>query len=914
MDDIVHRETVALLLTERQFVERLARQLVGDRPLADDVAQNVWAAAIAAPPSRLTSVRGWLARVTRNAALQVVRSERRREAREQRTHTERPAEPGAAETVERAETGRGIAEAVLALREPYRSTLLLRYREELTPAEAAERLGVPVETVRTRTRRALALLRTSLDAQHGGGDRTWRHALLPLIALHPSGVSRPLARPIAAAAATETVGRGALLMASTWKIVVAGAVGLALLAVLLPSDDGDEVEISRAGVVLDDDPASTRRRAPSPDAADPISAAPSATDVVAGDADTIGDESGPPPPRLVLRIVDALAETTEATTQRYRISLAEWRPPGLHARPLLATSVTKSTSTLELPLHVDGADVGEIRLTVSSPVHVPTTVPVAWDARHAPNAPGAELDVVLVPAGILIGDVVRPDEAAVRVIAYAVVGGRIEAAPVDATWTDAEGTYRLRVAPDQTHIVLAIPHDRALQPAAVRGTAPAGTERTLSTMSLAASVELRGRLTVDHGMPIDERNVAASPISDAGQPFRVAGAQMRHEGQRLRARAEELLITDDLVLRTGLRGDVARDGTFTIDGLSPVPHRVAAGERAPTPHGLLFIIPDRIHATADLIAERAQEWRPGDPDVALDLQGALLDVLATREGLPLEGAEAKTWGAMTRDGDLITQVMPRKPGSFLLGARPDTEYAVKIWIEGSEPKDIVVRTGPPGSRTEAHADFSRRPPATASFAVVLRRADGSLLRHAHVSVQPILAPRDSGEIEIRVGEDGRSGKVAADDGRLVFDDLVPGRSSVTIYPEASTPMHPERYLAIHDEIDLRDGAVTEQTYDVRLGGRLEIAARNAEGALIRANCEIHDPSGTSIDPSFVTRTPDSASYGPSLQGTGPSLVIRVLEPGTYRVRVWTDELGSREVDAVVEADRTVHVEVQLDDR
>jgi DNA-directed RNA polymerase specialized sigma24 family protein len=44
----------------------------------------------------------------------------------------------------------GIGAAVLALRDPYRSAILLRFCEDVAPSAIAERLGIPVETVKTR--------------------------------------------------------------------------------------------------------------------------------------------------------------------------------------------------------------------------------------------------------------------------------------------------------------------------------------------------------------------------------------------------------------------------------------------------------------------------------------------------------------------------------------------------------------------------------------------------------------------------------------------------------------------------------------------------------------------------------------------------------------------------------------------
>jgi hypothetical protein len=73
-----------------------------------------------------------------------------------------------------------VVEALLLLDEPLRATLILRFLEELPPRAVATRMGVPVETVRSRTRRGLEVLRERLDRSFG--DRaSWCSALLFLL-------------------------------------------------------------------------------------------------------------------------------------------------------------------------------------------------------------------------------------------------------------------------------------------------------------------------------------------------------------------------------------------------------------------------------------------------------------------------------------------------------------------------------------------------------------------------------------------------------------------------------------------------------------------------------------------------------------------------------------------------------------
>ncbi len=151
-----------------------------DDALADDVAQDVWVAALEHGPRETSSLRAWLAALARNLAWKSRRGDRRRAAREEAVA--RPeAVPSAAEILERESVRRRVIEAVLALEEPYRSTIVLRYFEGLEPREVARRLEIPVETVRTREKRARELLRTRLDREHGGdgdGRLAWSLALV----------------------------------------------------------------------------------------------------------------------------------------------------------------------------------------------------------------------------------------------------------------------------------------------------------------------------------------------------------------------------------------------------------------------------------------------------------------------------------------------------------------------------------------------------------------------------------------------------------------------------------------------------------------------------------------------------------------------------------------------------------------
>jgi RNA polymerase sigma-70 factor (ECF subfamily) len=165
------------LLAHREWVRALARTLVRDADGADDLEQQVWVEAVERPPADDRALRGWFGTVVRRRARDAWRAATRRTRHEAGAPPALPGRP-TADLVAEAEAQRRVVDALLALDEPHREVLLLRYFEDLTPAAIALRLGAPRETVKTRLRRALGLLRQRLS--DGGRREDWRPALVPL--------------------------------------------------------------------------------------------------------------------------------------------------------------------------------------------------------------------------------------------------------------------------------------------------------------------------------------------------------------------------------------------------------------------------------------------------------------------------------------------------------------------------------------------------------------------------------------------------------------------------------------------------------------------------------------------------------------------------------------------------------------
>ena len=167
------------LLEHASWVRALAHRLVADQALADDLAQDTCVAALEHPPAAAVHARAWLRAVLANFARQAGRGGARRRVRE--ALAARPeAEAGALEVLARAAAHRELVDAVMALPEPFRTAILLRFFDELPPRRIARELGVPVATVHSRVQRGLAQLRVRLDERSRGDRGAWVSALLPL--------------------------------------------------------------------------------------------------------------------------------------------------------------------------------------------------------------------------------------------------------------------------------------------------------------------------------------------------------------------------------------------------------------------------------------------------------------------------------------------------------------------------------------------------------------------------------------------------------------------------------------------------------------------------------------------------------------------------------------------------------------
>jgi RNA polymerase sigma-70 factor, ECF subfamily len=171
-----------------------ASRLTSDRQVAEEVVQEtflaLWNRAELFDP-KLGSLAAWLHTIARNRTVDRLRAAGRRpnliplssaagEDEQAGAALDRlvaagsviggaGSGPGPEGQLDAAELQQVLRDALAELPDAERTAIVLAYREELTQTEIADRLGWPLGTVKTRTRRALLRLRAALAEELGPG-------------------------------------------------------------------------------------------------------------------------------------------------------------------------------------------------------------------------------------------------------------------------------------------------------------------------------------------------------------------------------------------------------------------------------------------------------------------------------------------------------------------------------------------------------------------------------------------------------------------------------------------------------------------------------------------------------------------------------------------------------------------------
>ncbi|MEZ6015464.1 MAG: sigma factor-like helix-turn-helix DNA-binding protein [Planctomycetota bacterium] len=307
-------EEMQAILEQDDWLRRMARRLFHDPSVADDAAQDAWIAQLARQ-SPVTDSRSWLGGVLRN-----VRREERRAAARRSDHASDMRlrgdafAPATDDLVADLQLRNHATRALLALEEPLRTTLYLRFVQDLPVTEVARRMDVAQSTTSERIARGLESLRSSLDQRHGGDRRAWLSALAPLAleARRPAGAGLASAQAVgwiaaAAAAAVGTTlvlrGLGAELRPDPATSIVAAT----------PATTDSETNEPAASTALLSPPPSTRS-----DARSVASFVRPSTQAEA--ATNVQDATPKPPPQARLRAQVLLPDGKPASGARWMLT------------------------------------------------------------------------------------------------------------------------------------------------------------------------------------------------------------------------------------------------------------------------------------------------------------------------------------------------------------------------------------------------------------------------------------------------------------------------------------------------------------------------------------------------------------------------------------------------------------------
>lgn len=829
--------------------------LCTDPTRADDAVQETWLAAMRAPPRHDTNLRGWLGRALRSALRQGARGEQRRRRRESEHATVGSGFAEAAdEAACRAELHRHLVQLVLALPEPQRTLVLLRYFDGLDVPALARRAQISPDAVRAHLRRARTSLRAQLDRRGGAAAR----GLALLLASMPR--------------------RGVLLgIAMTSKIKLAlGALAVAAASIALvwsPSALGAPAPAGAlpAAVVLATD--------------GPSSTSPPAT--VADSSRTAIDAALAPVDGLAIRLTGVLPHAP--WTAPLRLDL-EGKVGSDRLEHEVRVEVEAGLATAPLPAWFANAESPQLRVDARDPFYLPIV-----ERRSDADAKVRELTVTVHPVGVLTGRVIDAHGvgvAAARVAALALEVDLLSEVTAGETTTRADGTFTLQSRVEGSLLLVALP----MQPAGLSG----------------QRITLEGGAVADTGIPRDELLPASTPaeawygrerivapivVEDAAWLTgvvrlpggeRVATAQvwgmdvvtkaLSPSGfQRVTVADVQLLaaITDGRVLRYLVEVRGGTDGSF----------------RLPLPPGRRTQI-SVLSAPAIDMMQRAQSLIATAPDtVEIELQGRLVAIRPTCKGQPIGKHLLLVRHA---SGPRAGFYPDQRPGTIL--ADLDHVLTGSIIADGFESTNFRI----PVATAAAVVDVEM-----VRLESTRMRLDLSAETHVRQAVLHCKALDASGaELERRVFRS---------DGEPWFElDLPPGRYRVRVQAPQRSERRDRFLLPSMHEIEVgREPA--QLRLPVEHGGNILLEVVDARGLPLAATVELTRDGARQTAAWLAAKTPTAHSPLPRTDrvwSDGPHTLIESLASGSYALNVMVEGRDARRVEVAVKQFEVAAVRVQ----
>jgi RNA polymerase sigma-70 factor (ECF subfamily) len=925
------RPTVEALLSHVEWVKRLARLLVADAQDAADVEQETWRAALERPPRHAGQLKRWLAAVTRNVARKLARSRTTREQHESAllgspvASTPRGSSAsGALEVTARAEMHRRVVDAVLGLDELYRVPLLLRFFEDLPAQDVATRLGVPVETARTRIKRGLALVRARLGGELGvEGTAGLAAALAPLLAPRGAVAASTTAVGVSTAAGGAAAGAGIAGVLFGGAIVSKlGKVGAAVVVVgaavfgsyrmwieprLNASRDRTTVAAPRdpapAAAAAEKAPepaapAAERERVGSAAGVEPTRVAP--IGVVEGRVvDAAGRPVGGALVLLGRKASDGFADARSFRFQLRRIQRAEesgrsWRS---------ATSASDGSFTIE---EVDPRD----RFAIGA---VADPGGAGWSdaVEFMGDPPRARTLVQLERGVVLFGTVRDPLGQPVPQASISISGtsGAPDAGARfsffgefdDFTVSGEDGSFRsLPLAWRHASILVWASGRPDLAQLHVSEELPAGATEVRRDLTLAPLTILRGRVLGPDGQPARlSRTIAPKLGADATRT-------QSKETIAVAAFEQDPRLHPEIVARLGTNepGLLSLDPDHVYGALALDEDRYEIPLRSATLKFVAIVARETLLGAAEIPAPTVA------PDVVIDpslvpesslVHALRLHFVDGRDGSPLAGVAVHAQVVRCpRDGPMTMSILNFGPPKELLPDRvlelPLAPCTIEMHREGFVPRSVAVDASRPGAPSELTIDFR---PAGAPLTVNVSDEEGRPVAGARLRIY-----RASDHEPVVV----RSDEPTDEHGACRLDALPAGECVVVAEADGfassaatATIAALESIAASDAEARASEGGETvelelERGYEVTLRVRLEDGA-----PVLTGQYALLDEQGVPLDDLFHPR------YGPRrLSGAK----LRVVD-GTYTIRCTLPGIASGSTKFV--AAPGVVVEVKLEE-
>ena len=879
------------LVRHEAFLMRLARRLVGNEAAAEDLVQDAFVKALERPPMRREALRAWLATVLRRNAGRVARTGRRRSHREADSARSEQTGGGLAGIDAQLDAHANLLAHLQRLPEGERQALFLRYSEELTPSEIATRLGLPLDTVKTRLRRGRERLRTHLDQRYG--DRSsWAAIFLQV----------PAAGVVSTATTTTIptlIGKG-ILMGTGMKVGAAVAAG-AVAVWWVGTRDAERVDanaVTTETVAVEEvlEEVVTFSATDEPTRGEVIAEEPLLEidpfpgsiiidfEMLTGDPIALPEVAEWPLRVRAMGDVIAGAEVeVNARLNAWGRGSAEKLTGELGADGFAMFDVGPQLA--QLMSQADGARAEELIVTI-----------------HHPDLVSSEANVILPDPLDLMAPPAEPLEALVMLERAAIVVGRLVSADDGLPFDNAvvqshflrdglptktengfvepkeDGTFRLKVDGDGSHALLFVGgwhRPKTLRRALARG-----------------RIEDLGDIKLDRGLAIDGMTLSATGVPEA-------------EANAFAALTDPSLLVELATFSFELPGtfdwrDGAfelyasmtksdQDGRFRIEGLGPREYSLdshAPGWEVP------FTLPDQLRATAPARVE----LRP---------QAALLRIhLLFPDGVGLDGS-----GSWVR-GDPNQQFTPVESRDFSLHAwqfqeshelgyalPPGEHVELTLNFTGMRPVTLPIDTPEVGGLLEPEVELE---PDQAMARVVLELRGREFPDGASFNVARIVDDQRKDEV------------LKLSDGRLTVMDLKPGQVELRV-SMGSDHLTPQDHLCESKvSLELHPGEERFVPIAFEIGGTLILEAHGPDGERVSSRVDVTAPDGTELDLVFVARIPHGrAAAHNHLFTEGPSRAVPDLPPGRYHVTVKAGGYATVEVDVDVVAGRTIERIIEL---